>query len=388
MVVSMGLFSRALGLSQTPVTPDPSTDPAGIVPPRRVPVGVTPARFLGVPAAFRAVELLSGLASQLPLTTWRHGVVTTTHPLCAKPDPWRERSAWVERNVVNLATDGNTFWRRHRDAAGMVISLEVLDPSMVRVYWTENGQKRYEVTNRRTGATENLTTADVRHVWFLETPGLDRSLSPIGWCRAAASGIIDVRDYADNWFKDSDVPSGILSTDQRLDPATGKAYKDAWLAPDDTHHGPKVRVLGQGLTYAPVTLNPRDAQWLESQNAGVLDVCRMFGLPPAYLHAEVGGTTLTYQNIQDLDTQTYRLTLFPRYLRKIEDAMSEDLPGAQRARFDAAELLRPDVKTRAEVDRTYVETGVYSGEWVRQRDGIPPEAAPTPAPVRDQEPAQ
>lgn len=381
----MGILSQALGLETLSAAPagDP-LPPAGVtVPTRSAKPSTTPARFMGVPAAFRAIELLSGLASQMPLTTWRHDVKVETHPLCTRPDPWRERSAWVERNVVNLATDGNAFWRRHRDTTGAVISLEVLDPARVRPYWTDRGVKKYEVTDRRTGRTEDLTTADVRHIWFLETPGLDRSLSPIGWCRAAATGILDVRDYADTWFDDSDIPSGVLSTDQRLDPTSAKEYKDKWLRPDDEHHGPKVRVLGQGLTYRPIALNPKDAQWLESQNAGVLDVCRMFGLPPVYLHAELGGSSLTYANVQDIDTQTYRLTLFPRYLRKIEDALTDDLPGLQRARFDADELLRPDAKTRADVDKTYVDAGVYDGAYVRRREGIPDDAAPAPRPAKE-----
>lgn len=372
----MGFLARTFGLETlSDAAGEGGGSSSRITLPRRSNVGgVTSERMMGVPAALRAIELLSGLGSQLAIQSWRHGQATAkNHPLCVKPDPWRTCASWIERNIINLACDGNAFWRRHRDANGAVVSLEVLDPGKVRVWWDTSGgrsEKRYDVTDRQ-GRTVTLTAADIRHIWWLETPGLDRSLSPVGWCRVAAGGILDVREYSDTIFRNPDVPSGVLTTDQKLDPTSAKAYKDRWLGRDEDEIdlGPSVRVLGQGLTYSSVTLSPKDAQWLESQNAGVLDICRMFGLPPAYLYAELGGSNLTYANIQQVDAQLYRATLFPRYLRKIEEAISEELPGGQIAKFDASEFLRPDPKTRAEVDAIYLTHKVITPEAVATREG-------------------
>ena len=80
-----------------------------------------------------------------------------------------------------------------------------------------------------------------------------------------------------------------------------------------------------------------------------------------------------------IDTQFHRTTLFPVYLRKIENAISVALPRGQRARFRTDDLLRPDAKTRAEIDKAYVDLGVYDAAYIRRRDRITSQAPAQPA---------
>ena len=383
----MGIFAKALGL-QTLGADMPVGDYSAdvIPPPRSTAPAVTVDRALTLPAVFRAVQIIAGMGAQLTLDSWRGTDLVTPAPsLVAQPDPWRPLSSWLERVIVDLATDGNAFLLKHKQA-GAVVALEVLDPHAVTVLRDrDTGVKSYAYTGIN-GQTRRYSADQVEHIWGLEVPGHDRGLSPISWCRAALSGALDVRQYADQWFRDNDVPSGVLSSDQRLDPEAAKAYKAKWLDPDDTGRvGPTVRVLGQGLTYSPIALKPADAQWLEAQSFAVLDIARMFGLPGDYLLAAVEGSSLTYANLEMIDAQFLRLTLFPVYLRKIEAALTSCLPRGQVARFNTAELLRPDAKTRAEIDKTYIDAGVIAPAEVRLREGW---SGPAPArPAAQETPA-
>lgn len=394
----MGVILRAFGLETLSEQPlgDYSAD---VTPPARSTLGsVTVDRALSLPAAFRAIQITAGMAAQLPLTAWRNGQPLTGRDepaIVRQPDPWRPLSSWIERAVVDLATEGNAFLRKHRGADPYTVAgLEVLDPRRVYVTRSRTGIKGYDYTDPN-GKTHKLTGDEVEHVWGLEVPGLDRGLGPIQWCRAALSGVIDVREYAGNWFREQDVPTGILSTDQKLDADTAKAYKRQWMAPDTdeagnvTRYGPSVKVLGSGLNYSPIFLKPEDAQWLEAQKFGVLDVARMFGIPADYLLAAVDGNSLTYSNLEMIDAQFLRTTLFPVYLRKLEAAITNVLPRGQVARFDTSPLLRPDAKTRAEIDAIYLTHGVVAPGDVRRREGItgPAPARPTPAPVSEETPA-
>lgn len=350
---------------------------------------VTVQRALGLPAAYRAVELSAGMAAQLSIDAVRGAEVLTGRAqpaLVTQPDPWRTLDSWIERQVINYATEGNNFLRVWRNADRTVASLEVLDPFSTQVIWRKvRGRmvKRYS-TLTRDGRVE-LGADDVIHTMGLEVAGLDRGLSPIGWCRAALGGVLDVRDYADRWFRD-EATDAVLTTDQRLEKGVAREYKRAWYEKDPADPaGPRLRVLGSGLHYEPMMLKPEDAQWLQAQNAGILDVARMYGVPAAYLEAAVDGTALTYQTLETIDAQFLRTTIFPRYLRKIEGALSSALPRGQRARFNADALLRPDAKTRSEIDKTYIDSGVYDADHVRQRDGIPgpAPARPVPAPAQN-----
>lgn len=391
----MGVILRALGLETLADQPlgDYSADVTPLA--RSASPLVSVDRALSLPAVFRAVQITAGMAAQLPLQAWRSGQQLTGRDepsLVRQPDPWRPLSSWIERAVVDLATDGNAFLRKHRGPDGGIVALEVLDPRRVAVLRdSRTAVKRYEYADLN-GKTRKLAADDVEHVWGLEVPGLDRGLGPIQACRVALSGVIDVRDYAGNWFRENDVPTGVLTTDQKIDADTAKAYKAKWIAPDTdengnlTRLGPSVRVLGQGLSYTPIFLKPEDAQWLEAQNMGVLDVARMFGLPADYLLAAVDGNSLTYSNLEMIDAQFLRTTLFPVYLRKLEAALTNVLPRGQAARFDTAPLLRPDAKTRAEIDALYITQGVYDGDHVRRREGIPGRAPARPAPTPQEVP--
>jgi HK97 family phage portal protein len=390
---------QALGLSSVPIEGDPDVPlgvyTANVQPASRAGAGpLTVQRALGLPAVFRAVQLSAGMAAQLVVESWREsaaGDVTLVRPqpgIVRQPDPWRELDSWIERFVVNLATDGNNFTRIHRMPDSSIASLEILNPFTVSIGWkTDRSGRRvktYTYPDPTTGKRVELKAGDVIHTWFLEVAGQDRSLGPIGHTRAALTGVLDVREYADRWFREEAV-DGVLTSDQAIDKPTATQAKKTWYTREpDEPAGPRVRVLGKGLKYEPIMLRPEDAQWIEAQNLGVLDVARIFGLPPEYLAAAVDGTAMTYSNLEMIDAQYLRTTLFPTYLRKIENALTVALPRGQRARFRTSDLLRPDAKTRAEIDAIYLPLGVYGRAEVRTREGYsgpPPTMPATPAPA-------
>lgn len=365
---------------------------ADVLPPSRssgldLPLG----RALGLPAAYRAVQITGWMGSQLTMYAERNGQRLDQPGFIDQPDPWRSQGSFVERLLVGMATDGNAFIRKYRTGT-VVNAVEALDPKTTVVRWEKIGgrwHKRYDAWTRDGYVT--LTADEVEHVWLLEVPGRDRGLGPIEACRLALSGILDVKEYAANWFQEPDVPTGTLTTDQRLDPALAREYRDMWINPNKdlpeedqrkrARLGPGVRVLGSGLSYQAQTLNPEDAQWLEAQGAGARDVAVMFGMPGDYLMAAIEGSTLTYNTLESLDTRYLRTTLFPGYLRKIADAMTSCLPRGQVARFDTGALLLPDAETRAKIDQIYLPLGVDTPENVANRENRPVGKAAAPAPV-------
>lgn len=400
----MGIIARTFGLEQlSSSTAEPLGDYSANVTPTRARAGLTLSDALGIPAVYRSVQIIAGIGSQLVIEDWKGGQRLDPAPaLINQPDPWRELSSWLERVLVDLAVDGNAFLLKTFGPDNTVVATQVLDPFLTRVVrHPRTGAKQYVTYDPTSRRTITYTADQVKHIWFIELPGRDRGLSPIQAHRLSLSGQLDTRDYGDQWFQNSDVPSGVLSSDQTLDPASIAMYRKIWHDPSaldtttgattDWHLGQRVRVLGKGLTYTPIMLKPEDAQWIQSRKLGVLEVALMFGLPANYLHASVEGSSLTYSNLEMIDSQFLRLTLFPNYLRKIEAALTSLLPRGHSARFNTDALLRPDAKTRAEIDAIYITNNVYDGAYVRRRDHIDaqaPTAAPanTPAPTEEEAP--
>ncbi|WP_248579892.1 phage portal protein [Nocardioides sp. InS609-2] len=392
----MGYLTKRLGqlLSEVPSEDEPVGDySANVMPPSRANTStVTFDRALGLPAVFRSIQILSGVSSQLTLGSWRGKTLVAPAPsLVVKPDPWRSLPEWIHRSVVSMASDGNIFYRKHLGPDRSIAAAEVLNAFLTHVRWVK-GVKSYTTFDHRLGRFIDLADSDVLHVWGMQVPGHNRGISPITACRVSLGGALDVRDYASNWFNSNDVPSGVLSSDQQLDPGSVAMYRQIWHNPEvfddqpdaatiNRRLGPQIRVLGKGLSYQPIMLKPEDAQWIQAQNFGVLDVARMFGMPADYLHAAVEGTSLTYSNLEMIDTQFMRLTLAPNYLAPVETSISTLLPYGQTAKFDLAEWLRPDAKTRAEVDRIYLQTGVISPQDVHDRERFGGTAPGKPQPV-------
>lgn len=364
------LALRSLGLDVLADDPTPSEFAANVTPPARsTSAAVTVRSALSLPAAYRSVQITAGMGADLTIGAWRGNRQVPTPALLEQPDPFRSLSSWIERNIINLATDGNSFLRKHRNAAGSIVALTVLNPFLTYIYRTQAGAKRYRTT-LDDGTSLDLAASDVIHLWNLEVAGMDRGEGPIGWCRTSLTGALDVRDYGSGWFRSGDVPTGVLQTTNPISPEAAKSYKDQWQADD----GYSVKVIGHGLDYKPILLKPEDAQWIESQKFSVTDVARMFGVPAAYVLAGVEGSSITYANLEQIDAQFLRTTLFPVYLRKIEAALTEALPRGQRARFDTSALLRPDSKTRAEIAAIYLTNKVIDAEEVRAAEGLPPRA--------------
>jgi HK97 family phage portal protein len=361
----------------------------GVLPPtRQAATAITLDRALGVTAAYRAVSILTTAAGQLTLEAVRGGAVVASTFL-DRPDPDISVTKLVKRLTVGLAGTGNAYLRKFYagpETSAALVGVRALDPLRTSVHYDENGRKSYRYLER--GRQLELSASEVTHLRLLEVPGHDYGLGPVEACRLTLAGALDLHQYADQWFSESGVPTGVLSSDQHLNKDAADMYRERW---HQTQARRDVAVLGLGLTYSPIVLNPADAQFLESRQFSVTDVARMFGIPAAYLLAEVNGSSMTYQSLEMADTQFVRYTLMS-YLTEIEDAFSDLLPRGQRARFDLAGLLRPDTMTRAKVHQAYRAMGVLSVNEVRADEGLAPiadgdeHAAPAPAPALEPAP--
>lgn len=390
----MGKFSnaarRSIGLEVfSEPAPEPDPVPSVALPPSRATTDRNP---LGMPAFFRGVTEIVNTGARVPINAWR-GSVPVDNALVTQPSPFMTGRRFRALSIIALVLNGNCYWLKVRGPLGDVISLEFVSRG-----WpikTNGVITHYLVRLYRTGVTKRVEARDVEHLRFLELPELEGlGIGPVQASRVALEGMAAIREYAAEIFDSNDIPSGILTTDQYLDPDVSAAYKRKWYtkdADDPSPAGPSVRVLGQGLTYSRISLSPADAQWLESQAFGVLEVARLLGLPGDYLLAAVEGSSLTYQNLEMIDTSFYGRTLIPDYLERLEEGLTNVIVRGQEARADTAAFLRPDAKTRAEIDAIYLDKFVISPDEVRDRERwtgpAPKKPAPAPAPASQEQPA-
>lgn len=370
---------------------------ADVTPPARDAGPVMDRDAVTIPAVYRAVQLLTTAASQLPMHVERAGRTLDTAQVPAivrRPSLELSRSDWIEQTVMSLAVSGNAYWRRNRAGAGDVLTLDVLNPHEVHVWTTDRGAVRYTYRGR------DYTGTDVSHLHLQRLPGALTGIGPIQAAQATMRTARDMRDHMSGWFTDTGQPAGLLSTDQALTGEDAKAYRDAWnfLGPDGKPvpaqgNPSRVRVLGKGLTYEPILISPKDAMWLDAQSFTVLEVARLFGVPSSLMLAAIEGNSQTYSNVEQEWLAFTRFTLIA-YLRKIEEALSELIARGQTVRFNLDALLRTDTRSRYEAHATGLAAGFLTINEVRALENLPPlepdelpEPATAPAPESKETPA-
>ena len=334
------------------------------------PRSVTVADALSLPMVYRAIQIHATAGKQLSIGTFRGDVQVEDHPLTRLPDPFTSRPAWIEQVIVSLASCGNAYWEVIRDQSGACIALPVLNPLDMRI--------RTDRTGRVTGYGYRgavLPPSRVQHLTLLRIPGTAYGLGPIQAAQPDLRGALDTRDYAANWFEDGGQPNGVLKSDQILNQDQAAEAKTRWNDTAGAKRG--VAVLGQGLTYQPIFLSPKDVQFIEAQQFSVTSIARMFGVPASLMLAAVEGTSQTYANVEQ-DWLAYARFTLMGYLVEIEEALSSFLPGRQRARFNLEALLRADTSTRYQSFATAINAGFLTVDEVRQIENRAPLTTPTP----------
>ena len=351
----MGTFTNFL-LGRSADTPPPlPPQGSGVMPPSRSEVSVTADTALTLSAVYRAISILATAASQLTLDAWRSGEPIERPAVLRKPDVNTHLSAFLEGTVTSLATSGNAYWRLTRNARGEVTNVTLLDPW--QAFPNEDGTLGF--------GGKTLKPDEFRHLALLRLPGRTLGLGPIQACREEIRRAMQLGTYSGAIFNTGSIPSGVLKTDQNLSPDQAKQFQDSWEARDPR----SVAVLGHGLDYRPVLLDPESAQFLESQQFSTTAIARLFGIPAHMLLAAVEGSSLTYTNVAQADLAFVRWTL-SQYTREIEEAFTSILPGTQTARFNLDAILRPDTRSRYEAHEIALRAGFLTVEEVREIEGL------------------
>ena len=339
---------------------------SGIVPPpRSATSGVTTNDALSLASVYRSVSIIATAMKQLGIHVYRDDAEVTPTPLVIRqPDIKVTREVWMEQTINSMALAGNAYWLIGRNGRGETVNLEVLNPFDVMIqtddygnaqFYTYRGTTRYELNQ-------------IQHLAMMRVPGNVYGLGPIQAAQKELLNARDTRDYASQWFTDSGIPNGVLKSDQMLSPDQAAAAKDAWNLTAGAKNG--VAVLGNGLNYQPMYLNPKDSMFIESQSFNVQQIGRLFGIPANMLMASVDGNSMTYTNMEQEQMAFVRYTL-SQYIVEIESALSHVLTRSTMVKINVDSLLRSDTLTRYQAHQIAIASGWMTIDEVRAIEDLP-----------------
>lgn len=126
------------------------------------------------------------------------------------------------------------------------------------------------------------------------------------------------------------------------------------------------------MEFEPITVNPSDAQLLETREFNVIDICRFFGVSPV---KAFDLSKSSYSTVEATELAFLTDTLAP-LLEKIELEFERKLykPSEKDSidvRFDTATLLRADKQSLANYYQTLFNIGVISPNEIRKELDLP-----------------
>ena len=355
--------------------------------------GMSRDRAMKISTVNRCVEVLSNSMAVLPLYIMNEGNKKRLE------DHRLGRVLWGRANEAMTSFDynrlmlcnqilrGNAYAWIVRDArTGYPTELIPLPPDYVTIRFDGDGRLWYVFTHPVTGQVYWLRNEDVLHYKAYSEDGIEG----ISVLRRAALTLDTARSaqrYENSVWRSGGQPSGILTTDSDLgdeyevvQPDGTKVMVDpkeqirrSWEAVHrGAHNAMRVAVLDLGLKYQPISMTNTDAQFVESNEVRVADVCRFFGVP---LHLVYAGKQSYQSNEQNgIEYVNYTLLSYETQWDQ-EDTYKLLLPGERAGRVrikrELKVFLKGDTAAQAAWYQAMRILGVYNANEIRALDDRP-----------------
>jgi len=334
---------------------------------------VTPQAAETLSTVSACVSAISETIGSLPLHLYKRtpeGRERNTEHSLAKvlhdaPNERQSALEFREMMTASMLLRGNAYARIIRGNDGQVKQLIPLHPDRVRVLELDNGRLGFEVgTNEK---TEKLIQEDVFHLRHRSDDGIV-GISPIARSKEVIELALAERNHGVDTFRNGAKLLGILKAPGRLNPEQRKRVSDSWKQ----YKAGGTPVLDEGMDYSTVSMTLEDAEWIEARKLSVIEVCRMFRVPPVIVQSM---ESANYSNSVELARQFVTMTL-KRHLVAWEQAISRQLLTEAGRRIYFAEhglegLLRGDSKTRADFYHAAIGDGWMTIDEVRQLENLP-----------------
>jgi HK97 family phage portal protein len=302
----------------------------------------------------------------------KDGICTPTEssafsPVLRKPNHYQTRLKFFESWVISKLTTGNTYVLKERDNRYQVVAMYVLDPARVKVLVAPNGEVYYQLGEdylAGLGQAATVPSSEIIHDVGVPLYHPLCGISPIHACGLAATQGLKIQHNSATLFGSGSQLSGVLSAPQHIPNETATRIEQHW---QDNFAGEqnigKVAVLGNGLTFEPMTMTAVDAQLIDQLKWTSENVCACFHVP-GYM---VGiGPPPPYTDIQSINLQYYTQAL-QNPIENIEILIEEglELPRQYGIEFDLDALARMDTKTQIENATKGIIGGLYKPNEAR-----------------------
>lgn len=333
--------------------------------------------LLGVPAAWRATQLLSDVIGAIPWHAYEEQADgasvrrTPTPTLLANPAGNDRRITTFSSWLMDLVWHGNAIgivWERDQyGEPDLVVPVAAEYVYVKYVNEADNiptfvpGQIAYNIGNKF------YKRSDIIHVKGLCRPGALRGLGVLENFFSVLSLDIEQRKQA-RAATGAGIPTGILKSENPdLEQGEADQISADWMSKQAAR---KVAVLNASTDFKPLAWNPTEAQLLEARQFGNVECAQIFGVDPSWLGAQQ--SSRTYTNIEQEGIELIRRSALNGHLARFEHELSAHLRPGSTARANLDAVQRADTLARYQSHQIGINSKFLTDDEVRRMENLPP----------------
>ena len=288
-----------------------------------------------------------------------------------RPNKYQTRSDFMLNMTKSLYFTGNSYVVGIRNERNEISSVHLMPSAGTMPYIDPDTQMVFYSfgQNPLVGDIEVMIPArDVMHI-RLHCPRHPLvGVSPIESAALSVSSNNSISAHQANFFQNMSRPSGVLSTEQKLNPEQMRQLREAWESQAKKMESGGIPILSSGITWEPMSLSAIDAQIVEAFNMTVNDIARALRIPLPLVQLHNEGST--YNNVEQLYSQWLSGGL-GFLIEHIEQNFNYffSLPKDQGMEFDTDTLLRTDFKGRVEGYTKGIQGGLFTPDEARMKFG-------------------
>ena len=289
-----------------------------------------------------------------------------------KPNTKSTSSVLWQSTVASMLLRGNGILKK-LTVGNKLMGLQFMPYDKLQIVLDFDGNAEfYEIRPR--GTTVKIPTKDIVRIPNFTIDG-NWGLSSITYGAKMFSNSLNSMESANKMLEKGLLQTIVFKTDKRVRAEQREDFRQNLEKITGAMNAGQSPLLEDGMTAESLSLNPKDAQLLESRAFSVEEICRWFRVDPSMIgHGNAvsnWGTGLEQKMIGFLT-----FTLRP-ILTRIEQTINNELihledRGIYYAEFSIDGLLRADTSARADYYREMTGAGIMTRDEVRKLENLPP----------------
>jgi HK97 family phage portal protein len=263
--------------------------------------------------------------------------------------------------IACAAMWGNGYAHIRRDALGQPEGLDFYHPTTV------NPQK----VNRRIyyliPGVGTVSADDVIHIKGMNFNGV-KGMSIVAYAAESMGVSLAAQRFGAKFFGNGANMQGFFSSPNSLSQTAYDRLKESLIKKNEgLEKSHKTQLLEEGITYNRIGIPPNDAQFLQTREFGIDEICRWFRMPP---HKLMHMGRATHANVEHMAMEYVTDTLMPWITRLEEEfnkkLLTEEQKKTQYFKVNVNALLRGDSAARAEMYKSLWGIAAINANEIRE----------------------